>query len=181
MLWTDDCQTAEDVWAKARVVMDRKRRALAPIKRMEKIEPLPPLPVSPTENPLSQSPPNHSGIEKRGEAESSPLKSTKIKTLLMLVRDHRNYWFTWEDIRGRRQSRAFSYPRQEMMWLMHKGLNWSLPTIGRTINRDHTTVLHGIRGIDDRRQRDLTLRERLDAALMTIRDMMEKEHPDEQS
>jgi hypothetical protein len=35
--------------------------------------------------------------------------------------------------------------RQKAMYRMHRELGWSLPRIGRMLNRDHTTVLHGVR------------------------------------
>ena len=35
--------------------------------------------------------------------------------------------------------------RHIAMWLARQRYGVSLPNIGRTINRDHTTVLHGIR------------------------------------
>lgn len=41
--------------------------------------------------------------------------------------------------------------RQELMWLMKEHLTWSLPHIGRFLgDRDHTTVLHGVRKHQER-------------------------------
>jgi hypothetical protein len=166
-MWNNDCQTAAEVRARYREILVRKResRIMTAPKKTTPVVPPPQPPVEPIEPPKRE--------------EISTPKTRKIKTILMLVRDHRDYWFTWEDIRARKKLRALAYPRQEMMWLMFKGLSWSLPTIGRTIERDHTTVLHGIRQVDDRRQHDLAVRERLDEAMVKIREMMEKEHPDE--
>jgi chromosomal replication initiation ATPase DnaA len=41
---------------------------------------------------------------------------------------------------------AIAHPRQEAMWRMRQAGKWSLPQIGRFLGeRDHTTVLSGIR------------------------------------
>lgn len=40
--------------------------------------------------------------------------------------------------------------RQEAMWLCARDTNCSLPKIGRAFRRDHTTVLHSIRTVNDR-------------------------------
>ena len=41
---------------------------------------------------------------------------------------------------------AIAHPRQEAMWRMKQAGKWSLPQIGRFLGeRDHTTVLSGVR------------------------------------
>lgn len=49
-------------------------------------------------------------------------------------------------LRGPDRRRWAVYPRQEAMYLMYKTGRFSLPQIGIFLgDRDHTTVLHGIR------------------------------------
>lgn len=53
---------------------------------------------------------------------------------------------TVSDLKGPRQLRGIAHPRQEAMWRMRRELNKSLPMIGAFLgDRDHTTVLHGVR------------------------------------
>lgn len=49
----------------------------------------------------------------------------------------------------RKRDRELSRPRQVAMWLAHETTEKSLNQIGSAFKRDHTTVLHGIRRIDD--------------------------------
>lgn len=43
---------------------------------------------------------------------------------------------------GEKRAREFAWPRQIAMWLSCEALPVSLPMIGRSFNRDHSTVLH---------------------------------------
>lgn len=49
------------------------------------------------------------------------------------------------NIRAHQRNRAFTIPRQKAMFRMATETEKSLPAIGRFLNRDHTTVMHGIR------------------------------------
>ena len=52
---------------------------------------------------------------------------------------------TVADLIGPRRLRHIAHPRQEAMFCL-RACGWTLPRIGRAIgDRDHTTVLHGIR------------------------------------
>ena len=42
--------------------------------------------------------------------------------------------------------------RQEAMWRCHGEKRWSLKQIGRALNRDHSTILHGVRAHEKRRE-----------------------------
>lgn len=53
------------------------------------------------------------------------------------------------DILGREISRRFSHPRQLVMWRL-RHLGYSLKEIGRGLDRDHATVVFGIRQHDAR-------------------------------
>lgn len=56
-------------------------------------------------------------------------------------------------LRGDVRARWAAHPRQEAMYLMYQTGRFSLPQIGIFLgNRDHTTVLHGIRAHKKRRE-----------------------------
>lgn len=55
------------------------------------------------------------------------------------------------DLVSERRSRRIAWPRQEAMWRASKETTASLPLIGRELgNRDHSTVIHGIRRHEQR-------------------------------
>lgn len=56
------------------------------------------------------------------------------------------------ELRGPGRARDVSWPRQQFMAEAHATGFYSLPRIGNFLNRDHTTILHGIRAYRDRMQ-----------------------------
>ena len=55
------------------------------------------------------------------------------------------------DLRSSKRARQFSHPRQIAMYLCKQLTKHSFPEIGRQFgDRDHTTVMHAVRKIDDR-------------------------------
>ncbi|MGR3502087.1 chromosomal replication initiator protein DnaA [Pseudaestuariivita sp.] len=59
------------------------------------------------------------------------------------------------DMIGPKRLRAFARPRQVAMWLCKKLTTRSLPEIGRRFGgRDHTTVMHGVKRIEELRISD---------------------------
>ena len=57
---------------------------------------------------------------------------------------------TWKQVAGKVRVTAIVAARHECMWVLrHAGM--SFPKIGRFMNRDHTTVLHGVRQHELRR------------------------------
>ena len=54
-----------------------------------------------------------------------------------------------KDLKGQNKYRRVAQPRQEAMWEMHQA-GYSYPQIGRFLNRDHTTVMHGVRAHEAR-------------------------------
>lgn len=70
------------------------------------------------------------------------------------------YGLKVEDLRGTCRERSVAHPRQEAMWRMRQVLcedgrpRYSLPQIGAFLgHRDHTTILHGVRAYEKRRER----------------------------
>jgi chromosomal replication initiation ATPase DnaA len=66
-----------------------------------------------------------------------------------------HYGLAQSDMISERRARAVARPRQVAMWLAKKLTTRSLPDIGRRFGwRDHTTVLHAVRRIDQLRAED---------------------------
>lgn len=60
-----------------------------------------------------------------------------------------------DDLLSQQRARAIARPRQVAMWLAKTMTTRSLPDIGRRFgNRDHTTVIHAVRRIDELRLTD---------------------------
>ncbi|MCB1335423.1 MAG: chromosomal replication initiator protein DnaA [Roseivivax sp.] len=67
------------------------------------------------------------------------------------------------DLVGPKRVRTFARPRQIAMYLCKSLTSRSLPEIGRRFGgRDHTTVMHGVRRIDELRQTDAAIAEDLE-------------------
>ena len=52
------------------------------------------------------------------------------------------------EIMSNRRIAHVAQARQLFMWMAHREHGYSLPVIGSFLDRDHTTVLHGVRAID---------------------------------
>lgn len=59
-----------------------------------------------------------------------------------------------QDLQSRSRKRAITFPRQIAMYLARKYTEESLVDIGRTFNRDHSTVLHAIKVVSSQLLRD---------------------------
>jgi chromosomal replication initiator protein len=74
------------------------------------------------------------------------------------------------DLISETRTRAIARPRQAAMWLAKKLTTRSLPDIGRRFGgRDHTTVLHAVRRIDELREKDPQLARDLDVLMRKLR------------
>jgi len=64
-----------------------------------------------------------------------------------------------DDILGRQRINVIASARHEAIWRVRQVTEWSLPRVGHFFaQRDHTTVLHSIRRMEDRAARDPDLR-----------------------
>lgn len=63
----------------------------------------------------------------------------------------RYYGVTLGDIRGQSRRTDIVAARQCLMYWIHRAGRYSSPQIGRFVNNDHTTVLHGIKAHAKRR------------------------------
>lgn len=73
-----------------------------------------------------------------------------------------------EEILGESRSAHLVLPRQVAMALAQRLLGYSLPRIGRLLNRDHSTVHHGIRRVARQCAHDPGFAQRLDALAARI-------------
>ena len=68
------------------------------------------------------------------------------------------------DMKSAKRSRVISHPRQIAMYLCKNLTGHSYPAIGHQFGgRDHTTVLHAVRKVDERRESDPVLAEELES------------------
>lgn len=62
-----------------------------------------------------------------------------------------HYGVSGDDIRGRRRYQPIAHARSEVWRVLHDERGMSLPWIGRMFDRDHSTVLSGVRAARARR------------------------------
>jgi len=88
-------------------------------------------------------------------------RRVNIEDIQKRVAEHYNIRLA--DMSSARRARAVARPRQVAMWLCKQLTPRSLPEIGRKFGgRDHTTVMHAVRKIDELRRTDKTLAEDLE-------------------
>ncbi len=80
-------------------------------------------------------------------------RKVTIDEIIRKVADHYNLRMT--DILSPRRARSVARPRQIAMYLSKKLTSKSLPEIGRSFGgRDHTTIIHGVKKIEELRTID---------------------------
>jgi chromosomal replication initiator protein len=88
-------------------------------------------------------------------------KRIKIDDILRIVSKH--FGVNRADLLSSRRNRSIVRPRQIGMYLAKSLTSRSLPEIGRRFgNRDHTTVLHAIRKVEQLMSDDTTLKEEIE-------------------
>jgi chromosomal replication initiator protein len=91
---------------------------------------------------------------------SSERKVT-IEEIIRKVADHYN--LRMSDMISARRSRSISRPRQLAMFLAKNLTSKSLPEIGRRFGgRDHTTVIHAVKKIEELKNKDLQIAEEVE-------------------
>ncbi len=83
---------------------------------------------------------------------AAPTPLVTVKSIMAATQ--RFYGITRVDMTCNRRTKELVIPRQVAMYLCKTLTLKSLPEIGRWFNRDHTTVLHGIRKIERLREID---------------------------
>ena len=89
-------------------------------------------------------------------------KSMNVEFIQNLVASHFN--LNIQELLSPRRSRSLARPRQIAMYLAKQHTTNSLPDIGRKFsNRDHTTVIHAVKKIDELLKKDSDIRESVSA------------------
>ena len=104
-------------------------------------------------------------LEKAQDALADILRATDrkvtVEEIQRKVAEHYN--IRMSDMVGPKRQRSIARPRQVAMWLAKRLTTRSLPDIGRRFGgRDHTTVMHGVRKIDELRESDPQIAEDLE-------------------
>ena len=85
-------------------------------------------------------------------------RRTTIDQIQKKVAEHYNIRLT--DMHSPRRSRSLARPRQIAMYLAKQHTTNSLPDIGRKFsNRDHTTVIHAVKKIEELIKKDNEIRQ----------------------
>nr|WP_135503028.1 chromosomal replication initiator protein DnaA [Roseovarius aestuariivivens] len=88
-------------------------------------------------------------------------RKVSVEEIQRLVSEHFNIRLS--DMIGPKRVRTFARPRQVAMYLCKQLTSRSLPEIGRRFGgRDHTTVMHGVRRIEELRNQDAQMAEDLE-------------------
>ena len=88
----------------------------------------------------------------------SSQKKVNIEQIQKKVSEHFNVKMS--DMSSARRSRTIARPRQIAMYLSKNLTSRSLPEIGRRFgNRDHTTVIHAVKKVEELRNKDLSFDE----------------------
>ncbi len=104
------------------------------------------------------------------ETDSPPrAKQVRISDILEIVTKWYNVRLA--DLQGKRRNRSLAFPRQICMYLARELTSLSLEEVGGHFGgRDHTTVLHAVRTIQDQRERN----DELAAALRQMTEALRK-------
>jgi len=87
-------------------------------------------------------------------------KSINVEFIQNLVASHFN--LNIQELLSPRRSRSLARPRQIAMYLAKQHTTNSLPDIGRKFsNRDHTTVIHAVKKIDELIKKDNEIRQNI--------------------
>ena len=79
----------------------------------------------------------------------------RLKPRQVLERVAEYFEVSVNDILGQKRSREIAYPRQMAMYLFYYDFNMSYPQIATIIgNRDHTTILYGVKKIKKQLDQD---------------------------
>ena len=88
-------------------------------------------------------------------------KRTTIDEIQKKVAEH--FSISVKEMQSSRRARTVARPRQIAMFLAKQLTSRSLPEIGRKFDRDHTTVMHAVRKIEELLGQDTALAESIDS------------------
>ncbi|MDR1693680.1 MAG: chromosomal replication initiator protein DnaA [Lactobacillaceae bacterium] len=88
-------------------------------------------------------------------------RRTTIDEIQRKVAEHFN--ISVKEMQSSRRARNVARPRQIAMYLAKQLTSRSLPEIGRKFDRDHTTVMHAVRKVEELMMEEISLAENVDA------------------
>lgn len=95
------------------------------------------------------------------------LHTVTYSYIVDIVADH--YGITSQEIYSKNRSKKVAYPRQIAMYLCRKYLSMSFVDIGKSIgDKDHSTVIHACKLIEDDLQEDISLQNTIDVLAKKI-------------
>ena len=94
----------------------------------------------------------------------------KITSELIIDIVAESYGFEAADLTGKRRSQDIALARQVAMYLCRDMTDLSTTAIGRSFNRDHTTVMHGCEKIEAAMSGDYALKRRVEELRRSIKD-----------
>lgn len=102
---------------------------------------------------------------KRALADDRPSSGVSTKPSIQMIIDAVTLYYDLKlsDLMSKRRHKSVALPRQVCMWLARKHTRYSLEEIGGYFGgRDHTTVLHAEKKIENTRNTDLDLSQAID-------------------
>ena len=87
-------------------------------------------------------------------------RKTTIDEIQKKVAEHFN--ISVKELQSSRRARTVARPRQVAMYLAKQLTSRSLPEIGRKFDRDHTTVMHAVRKVEELIIEDQNLAENIE-------------------
>ena len=61
------------------------------------------------------------------------------------------YGVSVKDLKSKSRLAIHAKPRMIFYWIAYRALEKTYPEIGRFLNRDHTTIVHGVRAVRERK------------------------------
>ena len=93
-------------------------------------------------------------------------RRTTIDEIQKKVAEHFN--ISVKEMQSSRRARTVARPRQIAMYLAKQLTSRSLPEIGRKFDRDHTTVMHAVRKVEELIMEDASLAENIETLRRTL-------------
>jgi len=146
---------AEVIWSKddgARRVSFHKRAVAAARHALSEFSGVERGPAAPPATPVRKAPRDVLNIKVKAEEAEGAFMPNWRRIVLEVCEKH---GLRLNDVISERRAVPLVKARQEAMYRLHQETTMSLPAIGRRLgNRDHTTVLYGIRRHQQRMQED---------------------------
>lgn len=135
---------------KKRLRTDKKSYVVVSREIIHPTKPAPPAPepkpmtVLPTKMPKTKGPNPFAELD---ESLKAALRWAPKDRMIEIIKDT---GYTLDDLRSAARDRPLVHLRWELYWVLLHEFGWSRSRIGKYFNKDHTTVLHGIKQIEKR-------------------------------